>query len=280
MKYNLGADPAYDTPKKQMEYLATRQGSYSSDQTVFGGLYQWGRKDLSHGNRNTTLQQGQTDTPADGTFYYGNNDWRINSKNDLWGNGVSIDTPTNDGISYNGYFYQKPVKTANDPCPSGFRVPTQDEWERIGGNYDCRPDIPGNPVSFGNTFFTDIAATNLVWVRVNFGKALGTFPSGSNYRLGYAIYYKEDWNKAASGYRNGSDPLYDTAAPEPILFLPAGGTQLGNSLQDIGYNLYYWSSSICNNDKAYSLFFQPLTSIKVDYDMPRAQGCSIRCVAE
>jgi hypothetical protein len=56
MSYNLGANPQYNTPKLQMGYLANvlypkGNGGASElklDATVFGGLYQLGRKDLTH----------------------------------------------------------------------------------------------------------------------------------------------------------------------------------------------------------------------------------------
>ena len=167
--YNLGADPQFDTPKKQIKKLTelgavaqagsdAEKTAYQLDSTVFGHLYKWGRiKDghqvrgndaatsvnISSVNNNHYLVTGQirSGTPGFGKHIYLNtssNDWQDNHtswtqdiKNALWGNGKQIHLAvgsSSDGavLANDGNYYQKPVKTANDPCPSGWRLPTQD----------------------------------------------------------------------------------------------------------------------------------------------------------
>ncbi|MDR1591572.1 MAG: hypothetical protein LBS16_01630 [Prevotellaceae bacterium] len=309
-KYNLGADPAYDTPKKQMEYLSTatypKSGKASElqlDATVYGGLYQWGRKDTLHGvnaanftryngtgaSANTANGQVNTPTPADGKFYLGSSNWyngATPAANALWGNGqlTSHDwQSTADGAVYDGTgYYQKPLKTIYDPCPNGFRVPTQDEWERIGA-YNCTAKTPE-----GN-FLIDVATeyskspnstSDLIWVRVKDGKAYkGNW--SANDRGGYAIYKKDVWEAAGKdNYRNGTLKLYDKDAPEPLLFLPTAGLRSGsNGAVNAGDKGRYWSNTIENTGKAHHLRFGDSSVYPGSYDA-RILGYSIRCVAE
>ncbi|MBO7764292.1 MAG: Ig-like domain-containing protein [Bacteroidales bacterium] len=98
---------------------------------LYGKLYQWGRKygqgydsnDASYpsGDR---LVQGPV-APSWGSsvdhhafeFFYGSYDWCNQQIDDLWADS-------------NG-------KTANDPCPEGWRVPTADELESLSTNYSA-----------------------------------------------------------------------------------------------------------------------------------------------
>jgi hypothetical protein len=325
MAYNLGADPEYDTPKKQIKYLVDKHpyggegkyaGSYERDldATVSGGLYQWGRSDLDHGgtretgkgyipaysryrgigaddnnyndNRSGGVSNEKTNNPTNGVFYYGSLNWYNGPDPDnLWGNG-------NNG--------QKTIKTKHDPCPDGFRVPTQDEWEQLVA-YDCET---GNAYSgsfkFPRTEFSWNTNRGLTWVRVlcnadpeGLGKASKTGLSG------YAIYATSEWNdtKYDNGYRDGTKPLYEDDAPEPLIFLPAAGQRWFNN----GYGLkdyndvhslytwgggYYWSSTAEGEGaKTSYLSFETPTGSYEEVSTyksgdQRANGRSIRCVME
>ena len=109
MAYNLGANPNM-TIDEQMAYKTAG----STDATVYGDLYQWGRRTDGHEKRNsnTTLTQSNTDIPGHSNFILAESDpgdWRNPQNDNLWGS----------------------IKTANDPCPAGWRVPTNAEWESI-----------------------------------------------------------------------------------------------------------------------------------------------------
>jgi|SRR5690554_2691465 len=83
-----------------------------SDAASFGDLFQWGRLDDLHQNRTsgTTSTQSTTDAPGHGNYITVNgapNDWRNPQNSNLW-QGVA-------GI--------------NNPCPPGFRLPTNAEYE-------------------------------------------------------------------------------------------------------------------------------------------------------
>jgi uncharacterized protein (TIGR02145 family) len=90
---------------------AVRAATGMNDTQAYGDLYQWGRRADGHQCRNsgTTTTQSNTDKPAYSEFilyYNGNYDWRDPQNDNLW-QGVS-------GV--------------NNPCPTGFRVPTDAEW--------------------------------------------------------------------------------------------------------------------------------------------------------
>jgi len=91
---------------------ATQVATSSTDAASYGDLYQWGRGTDGHQIRNsiTTNDLSTSDQPGNGKFIVAPNspyDWRSGQNANLW-QGVS-------GI--------------NNPCPSGYRLPTETEWE-------------------------------------------------------------------------------------------------------------------------------------------------------
>jgi uncharacterized protein (TIGR02145 family) len=91
---------------------ASRAATASNDSDAYGDLYQWGRLTDGHEKRTsgTTSTLATTDVPNHGDFIIGASypfDWRNPQNNNLW-QGV-------DGI--------------NNPCPTGWRLPTQAELQ-------------------------------------------------------------------------------------------------------------------------------------------------------
>ncbi len=90
---------------------ACRVAQSFNDGDAFGDLYQWGRDSDGHEKRDSTTVgtqwSGAVPVPDHSNFISGFGDW-LNTKNDNIWQGV-------DGT--------------NNPCPSGFRLPTADEWE-------------------------------------------------------------------------------------------------------------------------------------------------------
>ncbi|MDR3328045.1 MAG: fibrobacter succinogenes major paralogous domain-containing protein [Prevotellaceae bacterium] len=336
MTYNLGADPSLDTPKKQMNYLATNDFD-PLDANVYGGLFQWGRgydtdQALPEQRKVGWKHAVQLDTLSDGTITarkrrfgtgstYGaenrpnviagngyDTNGQPNSPNNVlfvtstvsqwssatteeiykfWGNGKLVAEETlNSGVicadctaDANGKYFQSTtwVTPRNNPCPSGFRIPTQDEWERIGA-YDCQPNFAGGSIN-GITATGKSNGKGLRWVPVACGAVSGNCKAEvweNNTRSGYAIYTDADWTANSSYTTDLTNPL----AKEPLLFLPAAGYR-GNEGDQfyVGSNGYYWSSTVKNSQASYNLGFQNIIAAPSD-SSNRVLGFSVRCVAE
>ncbi len=91
---------------------ASNVASSSTDADAFGDLYQWGRLSDGHqcltSSTTTTLSSG--DAPENDNFIVVNsgvNDWRSPQNDNLWQGATGV----------------------NNPCPQGFRLPTQTELE-------------------------------------------------------------------------------------------------------------------------------------------------------
>jgi uncharacterized protein (TIGR02145 family) len=93
--------------------LGANQAATSSiDAASYGNLYQWGRGNDGHQLRNslTTTTLSGTDQPVNGSFILSGalpGDWRSPQNANLW----------------------QGVAGVNNPCPSGYRIPTRIEWE-------------------------------------------------------------------------------------------------------------------------------------------------------
>jgi len=111
---------------------ASRIAISYDDSEAFGGLYQWGRGRDGHEKRNSPLSfvHSITDTPGHGSFIVGDAtslfDWRVSQNDELW-QGVS-------GI--------------NNPCPPGFRLPTNIELdtERLSWSSNDRDGAFDSPL--------------------------------------------------------------------------------------------------------------------------------------
>ena len=91
---------------------ASQAATSSTDSLAYGDLYQWGRSADGHQCRNsaTTSTLSSTDDPGHGDFITsnsGNYDWRSPQNDNLW----------------------QGVNGTNNPCPSGYRLPTYAELD-------------------------------------------------------------------------------------------------------------------------------------------------------
>jgi uncharacterized protein (TIGR02145 family) len=90
---------------------ASQVATAYNDSNAYGDLFQWGRLDDQHQTRTSglTTTLSSTDVPGHSNFIYGMGspyDWRSPQNNNLW----------------------QGVSGTNNPCPSGWRIPTETEW--------------------------------------------------------------------------------------------------------------------------------------------------------
>lgn len=87
---------------------ASRVAISSTDEESYGDLYQWGRGADGHQKRNSSTSNALSslDVPVTGNFIISPSDWRSPQNDNLW----------------------KGVDGVNNPCPSGYRIPTEAEW--------------------------------------------------------------------------------------------------------------------------------------------------------
>lgn len=146
MCHNLGADESLDP-------FAFVLGNADGSGGTLGDLYQWGRQKDGHEKRNspnypnnnsveengavpstaldTNTGQVIVSHAAYGKFIKDNNsgyvfDWRQIQKDNLWGDGSTSENMAKD--------------VNNDPCPPGWKVPSQKQWASISGGSTTSPN--------------------------------------------------------------------------------------------------------------------------------------------
>ena len=154
---------------------ASQAATSSTDAAAYGDLYQWGRAADGHQCRNsaTTSTLSSTDQPSHGDFITTNSspyDWRSPQNTNLW----------------------QGVNGVNNPCPSGYRLPTETELnaERLSWSSNNSAGAFASPLklpmagfrTFSNGSLVDVGPTGYYWsstVSSTFSRHLRFFSSNA-----------------------------------------------------------------------------------------------------
>jgi len=299
MTFNLGANP-FLTPKEQMAFVSELEAENMAcaDITVLGGLHQWGRKDILHAHRCHPMQNPELFTsvqyslqnydPKTDTQFVRQaswaSDWETYSLTHTWGNGITI----------HGSNDQTPIKGKNDPCPAGWRIPTQHEWALLGNENGNSNEVQADDFSISAS--GTATASGITWVPVLRGKA--NYWDYNNYSAGggvgwdfwgnkegiagFALYYTTEWNNADAGFKDGTLLLTTEEAPEPLMFLPAGGYRdpsSGTFLESGMVGLYATSVKWAGYT-TYRMQFGNGGRNVFFHNQENGRGFSVRCIAE
>ena len=156
---------------------ASQVATSYDDYNAYGSLYQWGRLSDGHQcitytsgtsgtpNSSTTAGQSSTDDPGTSRFIYGSYDWRNPSNDNLWQGASGI----------------------NNPCPSGFRLPTNSELtsERTSWVSNNAAGAYQSPLKFTTPGRRNYSNTNLEYVG-SYGYYWSSTVYGTN--QAYAMY--------------------------------------------------------------------------------------------
>ena len=128
---------------------ASRVAASSNDAQAYGDLYQWGRAADGHQLRTsgTTTTLSSSNTPGHGNFILPPNtpyDWRSPQNTNLW-QGVS-------GV--------------NNPCPTGYRLPTEAEWnaERLSWTINSSAGAFASPLKLPAAGYRYFSSGSLFYV--------------------------------------------------------------------------------------------------------------------
>ena len=177
-----------------------------------------------------------------GNFITNNYDWgaQNTASNNRWGATTTAVTRSNTPTSINDWAFP-----TNNPCPTGWRVPSRFElWDIYNGDGSDIP--PGNSVGYV------------------------TVKNGNTWR------WRDNNSQAIGG------AIISISTGEKV-FLPAAGYRSASdgTLGDIGDIGYYWSSTYTDANYSSNLFFyNGYVYAGNTGPAPRANGFSIRCVKE
>jgi uncharacterized protein (TIGR02145 family) len=162
---------------------ATQVATSSTDVNSYGDLYQWGRRADGHQCRTspTTATLSSIDQPAHGNFITinsGNYDWRSPQNTNLW----------------------QGVNGVNNPCPSGYRLPTETEInaERLSWSSSNSAGAFASPLKFPMAGYRVNNSTGFLNVVGGAGYYWSSTVSSTTSRY---LNFNSSWADMLSGYR-------------------------------------------------------------------------------
>jgi uncharacterized protein (TIGR02145 family) len=193
MPHNLGAIETYATPARQMAYNSPT-GDGITNSVIYGGLYQWGRKEDGHQIRKHKTDQtstaSTTSEPKHSNFIIGTDATDFN-----WYSGNDPDPNT---------LWTDASRGANDPCPLGYKVPTTAQWLSIFNGLSDMKDytLPTSTANDENqwSWYESSGTNGLYRSATLFLPAAGfrSHSTGNLYNAGSFGYY---WNSTVIGTR-------------------------------------------------------------------------------
>jgi uncharacterized protein (TIGR02145 family) len=173
---------------------ASRVATAYNDSSAYGDLFQWGRLDDGHQTRTsgTTTTLSTSDVPGHSNFIKSGSspyDWRSPQNNDLWQGVFGI----------------------NNPCPPGWRIPTESEWTAemnswSSMNYNGAYTSPLKLTAGGHRNYLDgslvsLGVSGLYWSssvvdtnarRLDFGSTYARTSSVGHRAAGYSVRCVQD----------------------------------------------------------------------------------------
>jgi uncharacterized protein (TIGR02145 family) len=161
---------------------ATQVATSSQDFAAYGDLYQWGRGSDGHqvivreaaSPANGSAPPAGSSSTAPGPVASGSEGGNFITSSSDW-------LSTQDDTRWNTGAENAPLKTANDPCPSGYRIPTKTEWstELLAwsnlndlGAYSSPLKLPLAGLRFNsNGILTNVGSRGYYWSSTESGSA-------------------------------------------------------------------------------------------------------------
>jgi uncharacterized protein (TIGR02145 family) len=165
---------------------ASRVATSLTDSEAYGDFYQWGRETDGHEKciNGITFFKSFTNTPGHDKFITVINrphDWRYSQNNKLW----------------------QGVPGPNNPCPTGFRLPTDKEWEIEISSWSSQDSIGAymSPLKLVAAGYYSLRLPNCN-ERTNLGSS-GHYWSSTVHDDKYSgfLCFKNDWAAVGKSYR-------------------------------------------------------------------------------